>query len=125
MGTARLRLESWLQRRLLRPELYWLALAVFGKHRERPLENEIAAEVTSLASLPSDYQMEEGARWLAQVDRWSQQRLECCESYWILLAGCGGLRLPGFEIPCPLYYFPVRTKHKREVLAAHPGATSS
>ena len=116
LGTARLRLESWLQRRLLRPELYWLALAVFGKHRERPLENEIAAEVTGLASLPSDYQMQEGARWLARVDRWARQRLECCESYLDLLAGCGSLRLPGFEIPRPLYYFPVRTKRKREVL---------
>jgi dTDP-4-amino-4,6-dideoxygalactose transaminase len=113
---ARLRLEAWLQRRVLRPELYWLALRCFGRNHERPVETEIASEITAAAGLPGDYQMREGVRWLEHVEEWSRQRMECCESYLDLLAGCNGLRIPGFDIPQPLYYFPIRTRHKREVL---------
>ena len=116
LATGRLRLESWLQRRILRPELYWLALDLFGRHQDRPLDAEIAAEITSVASIPGEYQMREGARWLERVDEWSRQRLKCCESYRDMLAGCHGLLLPGFNVLQPLYYFPVRARRKQEVL---------
>jgi perosamine synthetase len=119
-ASLRLRLEAWVHRRILRPRLYWTALGLFERmssaYRERPLPDEIAAAITAAASLPADWQMREGVRWLARVDAWSQQRMKCCEEYLDLLAGCGGLRVAGFEVPQPFYYFPVRTRHKKEVL---------
>jgi dTDP-4-amino-4,6-dideoxygalactose transaminase len=115
-ATARLRLESLVQRRLLRPELYWFAMACFGRYRERPVEDEIAGEITAAALLPSPYQMREGIRWLARADEWTRQRRACCDDYRSLLAGCGGLLLPGFDTRRPLYYFPVRTRRKQDVL---------
>jgi dTDP-4-amino-4,6-dideoxygalactose transaminase len=60
--------------------------------------------------------MREGVRWLARISDWSRIRRECCQHYLDLLKGCSSLLLPGYSYAQPLYYFPVRSKRKREVL---------
>jgi dTDP-4-amino-4,6-dideoxygalactose transaminase len=115
-ASLRLRLETWLQRNILTPELYWLALRAFGQNPERPVSEEIATGITAVAARPDDYQMREGSRWLARTGEWFNLRRQCCEHYLSLLSGCSGLLFTGFDHAQPLYYFPVRTRRKREVL---------
>ena len=117
---ARLRVEAWLHRRVLRPELYWFALGLLsrlsGRYGERPVTTQIQTEVTAAAHAPSDYQMKQGAGWLARADEWARLRAECCADYLEGLGGCPGVQIPAVDFSQPLYYFPVRTKRKRELL---------
>lgn len=118
---ARLRLEAWIHRHVLRPENYWFALKLFSRlsagYRERPVEEEIASEITSTAIAPGEYQMRAGARWLERAGDWARHRSGCCAAYSEVLAGSNGLELPPVGAGQPLYYFPVRSRRKQELLA--------
>jgi dTDP-4-amino-4,6-dideoxygalactose transaminase len=117
-AVTRLRIEAWIQRHVLRPELYWLALRCSGRFdpAERPLAAEITAEITRAAHAPGDGQMREGSRWLGHVGDWTAHRLACCEDYLSSLEDCRAVRLPAFDLRQPLYYFPVRSRRKQALL---------
>ena len=115
-ATMRLRMEGWVHRRILRPELYWLALRWSGRFDREggPPAREIDGEITPALCVPGRWQMSEGSRSLARVEEWARLRSECCMEYRDLLAGT--VEIPPFALPQPLFYFPVRTPQKKAVL---------
>ena len=108
--------ETWVHRHVLRPELYWPALNLSGRFHDhaQPLEREIDAQITACAHVPSARQMREGSRWLAGVEEWARRRSESCAEYRALLADCA--QIPSVDFTEPLFYFPIRTRHKSAVL---------
>ena len=82
-ASLRLRMEAWVHRSVLRPELFWLALNWSGRFADRaqPVEHEIEDEISAVAHVPSARQMGEGARWLASVEDWAKCRFEACAEY--------------------------------------------
>ena len=112
--------EVWLHRFLLRPVLYWPLFWLNAKldpnYKTRPVDVEVAHEITKKAHRVSNYQMREGIRWLSKVEAIAAHRRRCCDEYTTMLSGVSHLELPAAGATQPLYYFPVLVKNKPELL---------
>jgi perosamine synthetase len=112
--------EVWLHKFVLRPRLYWPLFGLNAKfdpsYKTRPVEVEIADEITKKAHRVSDYQTREGARWLDRVAAIAQHRRLCCVEYRNALSGIKDLDLPAARTSQPLYYFPVFVRNKERLL---------
>jgi len=121
-GEIRHRTEAWLEHHVLRPALYWrffeLNRKLSAAYRLRPLEVEIADEISRQALQVSDYQIREGLFWLSSVESLATHRRLCCAEYRRALEDLHGLRLPPADVGQPLYYFPVLVERKQELLNA-------
>lgn len=113
--------EEWAHRLLLWPRTYWPLLEAFrltaSGYRQRPLDEEIASEITSEAAPPSPRQVRRGLAMLQQAEAQAAARLERCRRYDELLpqsplAGAGK----------PLYGYPVRLTDKHGFLRAAKSA---
>jgi dTDP-4-amino-4,6-dideoxygalactose transaminase len=122
VSEAMLRLEMWLHRHVLRPQLYWplyeLHRTFRGRRVPQSVTDEIEAEIRQLAQRPSDYQMQVGLRWLTETDAIVAYRRLCFAEYTAALVQVEGLSLPCKRSLDPLYYFPVLVRHKDGVLRA-------
>jgi dTDP-4-amino-4,6-dideoxygalactose transaminase len=118
--SVRRRMETWLQRRLLVPSLYWPALMLYGRftsgYRVRPVAQEISADILGAAHGVTPGQMRDGARWTRRLDSLAAARLRCCADYADGLGGSRKLTLPLTGTSQPLYYFPVLTTRKQTLL---------
>jgi dTDP-4-amino-4,6-dideoxygalactose transaminase len=112
--------EGWLHRWLLRPRLYWPLYALQRRfdagYRPRPLAAEIESEVEARALRPVSRQLRNGLEWLPRADTLAEHRRRCCAGYAEALGD-----LPGVELPAPpgsgaLYWFPLLTDRKPELL---------
>jgi dTDP-4-amino-4,6-dideoxygalactose transaminase len=110
--------------RLLLPRFYWplyaLARRTSPTYRRAPLREEIAAEIDAPAFRPSIAQERAGERWLARAPVLAALSAACAQRYAAALAPSAGA---AYEIPRraaagPLYYFPLRVRDKRALLAA-------
>ncbi len=112
--------EVWLHKLVLRPRLYWPLFRLNAKldpsYKTRPVDVEIADEITNKAHRVSEYQTREGARWLDRVAAIAQHRRLCCVEYSNALSGIKDLDLPAAGTSQPLYYFPVFVRNKERLL---------
>jgi dTDP-4-amino-4,6-dideoxygalactose transaminase len=115
--------DAALQRVLL-PRFYWplytLARRTSPTYLRAPLREEIAAEIDATALRPSFAQERVGERWLARAPALAALRAASVERYAAALGRGAGA---AYEIPRraaagPLYYFPLRVRDKRALLAA-------
>lgn len=120
LGDFRLRAEKWAHEWLLRPAWYWRLFNLYRKispgYRARPIELEIASEITYQAHRLSERQMREGMRWLRRLESLASHRRRCCEDYAQALGAANGPRPVPVNIAQPLYYFPVLAPNKSELL---------
>jgi dTDP-4-amino-4,6-dideoxygalactose transaminase len=119
-GEIGLSAEAWLHRYVLRPSLYWL---LFDLHRRlkgnaapRPLEQEIAGEITSCAFRASPRQVRLGRKWMRKMPALATQRRACCAAYSDALNHTAHITRPVTAATEPLYYYPVLVEHKSELL---------
>jgi len=122
LAEMKLRMEVRLHNHVLRPSLYWrffeLNRKLSAAYKVRPLDVEIACEISRQALQVSDYQVREGLFWLSRVESLAAHRRLCCAEYRRALEGLHGLRLPAVNVQQPLYYFPVLVERKEELLNA-------
>jgi dTDP-4-amino-4,6-dideoxygalactose transaminase len=115
-----LRAEVWFHRFVLRPAIYWPLFRLNAKfdqsYQTRPVDVEIAHEITTKAHRVSGFQMREGTRWLDRVATIAQHRRLCCVEYGNALSGIKDLDLPAAGASQPLYYFPVFVRNKERLL---------
>jgi dTDP-4-amino-4,6-dideoxygalactose transaminase len=120
LAEIRLRAEVWLHRLILRPALYWPLFRLNARwdrsYKTRPVDVEIADEITGKAHRVSGYQMRQGIRWLGRIEAIATHRRRCCEEYTAVLSGASHLVLPAAGTLQPLYYFPVLVKNKPQLL---------
>ncbi len=116
----RLRTEIWFQKYALRPAWYWPLFNLYRKinpgYKVRPVQVEIAHEITHKAYRASRYQMQEGQHWLYKIESNAAHRHLCSTEYHRALRGLKHLILPIAETPQPLYYFPVLVENKEALL---------
>ena len=117
---SRHRLEAWAHWALLRPRSYWPLLSLqwwIGNRRAaRSREEEIDAEITQTARQISLHQARVGLKWLDQVESVAAHRRLCCAEYANSLRSRVRMRLPAAGNDQPLYYFPVLTENKFDLL---------
>jgi dTDP-4-amino-4,6-dideoxygalactose transaminase len=115
-----LQTEVWLHRFVLRPALYWPLFRLNAKfdqsYKTRPVDVEIAHEITKKAHRVSGFQTREGTRWLDRVAAIAEHRRLCCVEYRNALTGTKDLDLPAAGTSQPLYYFPVFVRNKERLL---------
>lgn len=121
----KLRAEKWTHKYLLRPTSYWrffdLYRSISPNYRVRPVEVEIADEITHHAHRVSQYQTHEGISWMRQLEAHAAHRRLCCAEYAEAL-GEGARNVPKnlslvpVRAAQPLYYFPVLASNKQELL---------
>ena len=117
---ARRRLEAFAHHQILRPALYWPLLRLYSRispaYRARPVREEIASEILGVGQTISSGQIRDGVRWMARVDALAAHSRACSRHYAEALRGTRGLILPAPDSHRPLYWFPVLTPHKQELL---------
>lgn len=118
---ARLRAERWAHEHLLHPVLYWTAFDVYrtlsAGYRVRPVEREIADEITRGARGISEYQAREGMAALRAVAAHAGHRRRSCIEYAGALGEAADRAPRAIEPAQPLYYFPVLARDKAALLA--------
>jgi dTDP-4-amino-4,6-dideoxygalactose transaminase len=116
----KLQLEIWIHDYLLRPRWYWsfynINRKVSSSYRVRHVDLEIRAEITNKAYRASTFQMREGIRSLSTIESNAAHRHLCCSEYSQALRSCKNLDLPVAVTSQPLYYYPVLTDNKEEIL---------
>jgi dTDP-4-amino-4,6-dideoxygalactose transaminase len=112
--------EVWLHKWVLRPQIYWPLFRLNAQfdpsYKTRPVDIEIAHEITKKAHRVSGFQMREGIRELDRVAAVAQHRRLCCVEYENALSGIMDLDLPAGGTSEPLYYFPVFVRNKERLL---------
>jgi dTDP-4-amino-4,6-dideoxygalactose transaminase len=112
--------EIWIHKYLMRPAWYWplfeLNRRLDSGYKVRPLDWEIQSEVIDQSWQVSDYQMNEGMRWLDEIDTLADYRRQCCEEYSNALRGCGHVGQPAIGQNLPLYYYPILVSFKERLL---------
>jgi len=113
-------METWLHHHLLRPSLYWLLFTlrrrIDSNYSQHSLDAEIANEITKTAMQPSSRQLRRGLHAMRHITSVAHHRITCCKDFH---ASLGPANRPGtlFESgKAPLYYYPVLTDHKPELL---------
>lgn len=118
---ARLRLERFVQHRLLSPRSYWfffrLAQRLSGTYTLRTRDEEIAAFVTAAPGRIGPMQARWGSAALAAAGSSAEIRRRRRGTYALALAGRKGLGAIDVGRTAP-YFFPVLVDRKKELLAA-------
>ena len=116
----KLQLEIWIHDYMLRPRWYWsfynINRKVSSGYRVRDVDLEIRAEIINKAYRASTYQMREGIRSLSMIESNATHRRLCCSEYSQALLACKDLDLPAAMTSQPLYYYPVLTENKEEII---------
>ncbi len=110
----------WLHDLLVGPKLYWplfsLARSFGSVYQDRTLQQEIAAEVTQVATQASGFHIRRGLASLPGIDKLRGQRTMCCEEYARSFLDCP--EIVPFATPPkqPLYFFPIVVANKERLL---------
>ncbi len=111
----RARVARWVHDHVLTPERYWTTYRIHralaeGKARSR-LDQEIAHEIDAASVRVTAAQARRGREALENVLEAAEHRRRCVQEYAKRLADFGTMS----EI-APLYYYPIRTDRKQELL---------
>ena len=110
--------EAFVQRTLLTPKTYWFALATHralrGRRRDEPLSDGIRNRIVDSGTQISDYQARRGLQALERVAQLASVRAEQCAWYESALPDVPTVtpRPAG----APLYYYPVLSARKQDLL---------
>ncbi|MGE3955227.1 MAG: DegT/DnrJ/EryC1/StrS family aminotransferase [Vicinamibacterales bacterium] len=119
-GDRMLRISAWVHDHVLGPRLYWPMLTLYSRvdasYRSNPVEQEIETFITGAAHRPSPLMLKRGLASLARLADVSAIRAGHVAAYAAALAGVPGVTIPSVGDAQPLLYFPVRVRHKRELL---------
>jgi dTDP-4-amino-4,6-dideoxygalactose transaminase len=115
-----MRVEAMAHEYLLRPGTYWLLLGLKKRlgmfYKARPLDAEIRTEITDCAFRVSDHQAQEGSRWVASLDKHVAGRREHVRAFAQELSAMASFEIPVVDEQTPLYYFPIRSESKDQIL---------
>jgi len=113
-------IEIWIHKYLIRPAWYWplfeLNRRIDSSYKVNPLSWEIKNEISDQTWQVSDYQMDEGERWLDDLNNLANHRRRCCQEYSKALRECRHIEQPVKEQGWPLYYFPILVSNKERLL---------
>jgi dTDP-4-amino-4,6-dideoxygalactose transaminase len=120
VADALLGVEGLVQRLLLNPSTYWDALALNRRIRTgapgSPLAEVFAERITAQATRISGDQARRGLRALAEMTRMAAWRQANCAWYAATLRDVPTISSPLGRVEEPLYYYPVLTDRKQELL---------
>jgi dTDP-4-amino-4,6-dideoxygalactose transaminase len=98
---------------------YWAAFdlvrRIDASYTERPLDEEIAAEIRAVAARPHPIELRAGRTWLGRLDAVARHRREVVAAYRTALASVAAIPTGADG---PLYYFPVLVPDKPRLLEA-------
>jgi dTDP-4-amino-4,6-dideoxygalactose transaminase len=118
--TAKWAINVLLHDLLVGPRLYWplfsLARAFGSVYQDRALPQDIALEVTQVATQASGFHIRRGLASLPGIGALSAQRKLCCEDYARSFRDCPEIMPLPAATQQPLYFFPVLVTDKKRLL---------